>query len=66
MFTDSERIDFLEKSAKKSQTGISFDWVPAVEGEPSGFRFMRRAFIGEPRKHIRDAIDSVMRQDPQS
>ena len=57
---DAERLEWLEREARKSRTGISFDWVPTCEGEPSGFRFMRRHFIGEPAKTLRDAIDRVM------
>lgn len=49
--TDSEMLDWLEVQAKeKSRTGISFDYVNG------GFRFMRRFFIGEPKKTLRDAI----------
>lgn len=58
---DAERIDWLEQQARKSRTGISFDWVPSCDGEPSGFRFMRRHFIGEQAKTLRNAIDKVMR-----
>lgn len=57
--TDSEMIDWLEQRARKSPTGISFDWVPACEGEPSGFRFMRKFFIGEARRTLRQAIESA-------
>jgi len=54
---DSEMIDWLEKQARKSPTGISFDWIPSVEGERSGFRFMRFHFIGEPKQTLRSAIE---------
>jgi hypothetical protein len=54
--TDAEMIDWLEQQARKSPTGISFDWVPVVDGESSGFRFMRRYFIGEQKKTLRSAI----------
>jgi hypothetical protein len=53
---DAELLDWLEQQARASSTGISFDWIPSVEGESSGFRFMRRHFIGEPAKSLRDAI----------
>jgi hypothetical protein len=59
--TDEEMIDWLEKQARKSPTGISFDWIPSVDGERSGFRFMRRHFIGEQRTSLRDAITSAAR-----
>ncbi len=58
---DAERLDWLERMAKQSPTGISFDWVPSVEGEPSGFRFMRRRFIGDAKRDIRGAIDAAIR-----
>lgn len=54
--TDKEIIDWLESEAKKSPTGISFDWIPSVEGEASGFRFMRRHFIGEAAGDLRTAV----------
>jgi hypothetical protein len=60
--TDAERLDWLEHAARKSYTGISFDWIPSVEGEPSGFRFMRRHFIGDAAKSLRAAIDRAARQ----
>lgn len=56
---DAECLDWLEQQAKKSPTGISFDWIPSVEGEPSGFRFMRRHFIGEPKQTLREAIKAA-------
>jgi hypothetical protein len=61
--TDKERIDWLEKQIRKSPTGISFDWVPSTEDEPSGFRFMRRHHIGEPCKSLRGSIDRQLRSE---
>jgi hypothetical protein len=58
--TDTERLDWLEQQARKSRTGISFDWVPSVDGEASGFRFMRKFFIGEAKTNIRSAIDGAV------
>ena len=58
--TDAEIFAWLEGQAKESRTGISFDWVPTCEGEPSGWRFMRRHFISEPHKSLRQAIASAM------
>lgn len=55
--TDEVRLNWLETQTRKSQTGISFDCVPAVDGDQSGFRFMRRHFIGTPAKTLREAID---------
>lgn len=59
---DAQRMVWLEQQAMKSLTGISFDYVPSTDGEPSGFRFMRRHWIGEPANSIREAIDIAMRQ----
>lgn len=63
--TDTEIVDWLEKQARQSSTGISFDWIPSVEGERSGFRFMRRHFIGEQKETLRSAIREAARiSDP--
>lgn len=59
MMTDAERLDWLEAQAKRSRTGISFDWIPSVEGERSGFRFMRKFFIGDAKQDLRSAIDAA-------
>lgn len=47
---------WLEEQAKLSPTGISFDWVPSIEGSPSGWRFMRRHFISEPHESLRQSV----------
>ncbi len=60
--TDTERLNWLEEQTKASYTGISFDHIPSVEGEKGGFRFMRRFFIGEPEKTLRDVIDKASTQ----
>lgn len=60
-FTDEQRIQWLQKAARKSPTGISFDWVPSTDSEPSGFRFMRRHFVGDACNTLRQAIDRAMR-----
>lgn len=57
--TDSQMLDWLQEQAKKSPTGISFDFVNHVEDGhvvERGFRFMRRFFIGEQKRDIREAI----------
>ena len=51
-----ELFEWLEGQAKSSYTGISFDWVPSVEGEPKGWRFMRRHYVSEPGKSLIEAI----------
>ena len=52
--TDAELLDWCEEQAKKSRTGISFDHHPTA-----GFRFMRRGFLGEGAKTLREAIKSA-------
>lgn len=61
--TDTELLNWLETQAKKSRTGVSLDWVPACYGDPSGFRFMRMHFIGDPKKSLRGAIELAMTQE---
>ena len=60
MNIDKERLDFLERMARKSRTGISLDWIPSVDSERSGFRFMRHHHVGEPCDDVRKAIDRAM------
>lgn len=55
--TDEERLNYIQDMVKRSRTGISFDYIPAVEDERSGYRFMRFHHIGEPCDDIREAID---------
>lgn len=58
--TDAQRLNFLEEWARRSPTGVSIDWQPTVEGERSGYRFMRHHDIGEPKDSLRVAIDAAM------
>lgn len=60
--TDAQRIDWLERQVKRSPTGISFDWIPSVESQPSGFRFMRRHMIGDAKKTLRGCVDYLIKQ----
>lgn len=60
---DTQLIDWLEAQAKKSRTGISFDFVKKCEADPAGFRFMRRFFIGEPCTNLRKAIELAMESE---
>lgn len=46
----------MEEQIKKSPTGISFDKIPNCEGEPGGFRFMRRHYIGDPSRTLEQVI----------
>ena len=61
--TDEDRLNFLEAWVLRSPTGVSFDKIPAVGGEPSGFRFMRRHYVGGPRKSLRATIDVEIKRD---
>lgn len=54
---DARRLDRLEREIKLSRTGVSFDWVPAAEGEPSGYRVMRFHKASEPQKTVRTTFD---------
>lgn len=60
MITDKDRIDFLEATARLSKTGVSFDW--SGEKEYTGYRFLSRHHISEPRGNIRDAIDTAINE----
>lgn len=59
--TEEKIFTWLEKQARQSHTGISFDYVPKVEDSPKGFRFMRRAYIGQPHKTLKEAILAEMK-----
>lgn len=61
---DSARLDFIEQRIRKSYTGVSFDWVPSVEGDPSGYRMMWRHTIHDQKKSLRAAIDEAMSKTP--
>ncbi|MBR8434786.1 hypothetical protein KDW37_28895 [Burkholderia cenocepacia] len=60
----SAMLDWLEHQIRKrGMQGISFDWIPSVEGETSGFRYMRRHLIAEPKRSLREAIDAAQRSE---
>ncbi len=59
--TDAERIDFLQRAADASPTGISLERIPSVDGEPSGYRFMRFHRIDAVKPTTREAIDFAAR-----
>lgn len=54
---------WMEFQIKASRTGISFEWVPKCEGEPSGFRFMRKYFISDPFPTLLGAINEAKRHE---
>lgn len=59
--TDAARLDFIEQRIRGSSTGVSFDWIPCWDGEPSGYRMMWRRTIHDQRETLREAIDVAMR-----
>lgn len=64
---DSAMLDWLERQAKDSYTGISFDWCRhAKEGQivEHGFRFMRLHFLGERATTLRQAIRLAQKSLP--
>lgn len=61
---DSERIDFIERKARESYTGVSFVWANIVsDGQvvEKGYRMLWRHTINECRKDLRAAIDDAMK-----
>ncbi|UTU07903.1 hypothetical protein CcrC1_gp217c [Caulobacter phage C1] len=43
--------------------GVTIDHVPSVDGEPSGFRLLRRHYISEPYKSLERLLRvEVLRQ----
>jgi hypothetical protein len=54
-------VQRIQRVDQNQPAGISFDWIPSVEGERSGFRFMRRHFIGEQKQTLRGAIREAAR-----
>ena len=57
---DTIRFDWLATEATRSPTGVSLDRIPSCDGEPGGYRFMRRHWIGPARRTLREAIDDAM------
>jgi hypothetical protein len=64
LLTDSARIDWLEKQARASRTGVSLDHVPWEDGTPAGYRYMHYHYISEQHSSIRRAIDFAMKIHP--
>jgi hypothetical protein len=59
--TDKDRINFLERKAKLSRTGITFEWL--ADKDHTGYRYMANHRIGSPFKTIREAIDYEIKQE---
>lgn len=58
-----EEFQWLEEQARKSRTGISFDYCRHVEDGQvleRGYRFMRYHELGERKNSIREAIRAAM------
>jgi len=65
--SDTEIIKWLEEQAKKSRTGISFDYCRHVEDGyvvEKGFRFMRHHHLGQRFKSIREAVEHEVGETP--
>lgn len=59
MPSDKERIEFLEKWAKDSRTGVSLEWSPE-----EGYRVMTFHKVDRGQLTARDAIDAAMALRP--
>lgn len=57
---DTERLNFIEERARRSRTGVSFDFARPLEGEAGGIRFMHFRVLYGRKKDIRGAIDEAM------
>ena len=62
IFSDKERLDFLEKLAKESSTGVSVEWIPSIENHTSGYRLSSCRVIRRVHATIRASIDDAMRE----
>lgn len=63
--TDTDLLDWLEREAQASPTGVSIDYARYVEGGQvleKGYRFMRQHYLGPRADTVRQAIELV-RQD---
>lgn len=64
---DAELLDWLEAQVKsRGNFGVSFDYDHFVEDGyvvESGFRFMRRGYLGERHKTLRAAIAAEKREE---
>jgi hypothetical protein len=59
--SDKERLDWLERETRHSQTSVSFKWVYMDnENNEPGFRFMRYYRIDDTQPSIRRSIDVAM------
>jgi hypothetical protein len=62
---DKERLNWLERLAKSSLTGVTLDWVKHAENGrvvESGYRVLARFFQSERKPDVRQAINSAMQQ----
>lgn len=56
---------WLEARIRKSRTGISFDYIPSVDGEAKGYRYMENHRIDLAQPTLMKAITEARRMtDP--
>jgi hypothetical protein len=58
--SDSERLEFIERAAKRSRTGVSIEWSPE-----DGWRFMTFHKVDGGQSNIRAAIDAARALRPE-
>lgn len=59
--TDAHRLDYLERRAKMSKTGVTFEWYG--DKDHTGYRWMSRQHLGDPFRTVREAIDFEIKQE---
>lgn len=62
---DAARLDFIERMAKQSRTGVGIDWVRHVEDgfvTDHGYRVMWHHTLNDRKRDMRSAIDAAMQK----
>lgn len=62
---DSVRLDFIERMAKQSRTGVGIDFVRHVEDgfvTDHGYRVMWHHTLNDRKRDMRSAIDAAMQK----
>lgn len=62
---DAARLDFIERMAKQSRTGVGIDWVRHVEDgfvTDHGYRVMWHHTLNYRKRDMRSAIDAAMQK----
>lgn len=60
MITDTDIVNWLQQQARKSYTGVSFDFHK--DGNEPRFRYMQRHYSGPERYTLRDAAIAAMNE----